>query len=262
MAYDESKLIEIEDLGFSYDGDTKVLSKLNLSVPKGKITVLMGPNGCGKSTLFRLITKDLYPDKGVIRLEGRDIEDFGRKEFARRVAIVHQHQSAPVDITVERLVSYGRTPHLDILQSANSKKDHSAIEAAMEATGIVSIRDKIVSELSGGQRQRVWIAMALCQETEILLLDEPTTYLDIRYQLEILHLVRTLNTEMNKTVVMVLHDINQAMSYGDLFVGMKDGNIAVCGEAKEVVTEELLYKLYDVRLPILSTNGKRFVYVV
>lgn len=262
MASEERKMIEIENLGFSYDGENKVLEGLHITIPRGKITVLMGPNGCGKSTLFRLITKDLYPDTGVIRLEGRDIEDFGRKEFARQVAIVHQHQSAPGDITVERLVSYGRTPHLDLWQSANGKKDQEAIQAAMEATGILSIRNRRVAELSGGQRQRVWIAMALCQETELLLLDEPTTYLDIRYQLEILHLVRALNIEMKKTIVMVLHDINQAMAYGDLFVGMKGGNIAVWGEAREVVTEEVLYELYDVRLPILEARGKRFVYAV
>ncbi|MEY8354282.1 ABC transporter ATP-binding protein [Lachnospiraceae bacterium 54-53] len=256
-------VMEARGVAFSYDGVNKVLENLDFSPQEGKITVLMGANGCGKSTLLQLMTKNLYPDEGMITLRGTDIEDVKRKEFARNVAIVHQNNTAPPDLTVERLVGYGRTPYLNAFQTAgNAEEDEEAVEWAIRVTDLSSVRNKCVAELSGGQRQRVWLAVALAQMTDVLFLDEPTTYLDIRYQAEILKLVRRLNREYKITIIMVLHDINQAMEYGDVFVGMRGGKILVEGEPKEVVSEDVLYQLYGIRLPIAEVSGKKIVLTV
>lgn len=255
-------VMKAEGLTFSYDGTANVLENFNLGIQKGKITVLMGANGCGKSTLFNLMTRNLYPDEGTVLLRGRNADDMNRKEFARNVAIVHQNNTAPPDLTVETLIGYGRTPYLAPFQTAGDMEDKKAVEWAMEVTHVDPIRNKYVSELSGGQRQRVWIAMSLAQMTDVLFLDEPTTYLDIRYQIEILKLVRCLNREYGITIVMVLHDINQAMEYGDVFIGMKDGEIVTEGDPKEVVDAEVLYKLYGIRLPVAEAEGRRYVLTV
>lgn len=255
-------VMETKGLTFSYDGTNNILDKLDFSIEKGKITVLMGANGCGKSTLFRLMTKGLIPDEGVVTLGGQDVEEMRRKEFARNVAIVHQNNTAPPDLTVERLVGYGRTPYLNTFQTTGTKEDEDAVSWAMKVTNISSIRSNCVSELSGGQRQRVWIALALAQMTDVLFLDEPTTYLDIRYQIETLRLIRQLNREYGITIIMVLHDINQAMEYGDVFVGMKNGRITVEGGPEEAVDSDVLFDLYGIRLLVVEAGGKRFVLTV
>lgn len=255
-------VMKAEGLTFSYDGTANVLENFNLGIQKGKITVLMGANGCGKSTLFNLMTRNLYPDEGTVLLRGRNADDMNRKEFARNVAIVHQNNTAPPDLTVETLIGYGRTPYLAAFQTAGDREDKKAVEWAMEVTHVDLIRNKYVAELSGGQRQRVWIAMSLAQMTDVLFLDEPTTYLDIRYQIEILKLVKRLNREYGITIVMVLHDINQAMEYGDVFIGMKDGEIAAEGDPKEVVDADVLYKLYGIRLSVAESEGRRYVLTV
>lgn len=180
--------MEVRDLHFAY-GKNKVLKGVSLKIEEGKITTIMGANGCGKSTLFALMTKNLYPGKGNIFLKGKNIQNLNLKEFARKVAIVQQYNSASDDITVENLVAFGRTPHKKMMQG-DSAEDERMIEWALEVTNLMEYRDREVSRLSGGQRQRVWIAMALCQGTKTLFLDEPTTYLDIRYQIEILQLVK------------------------------------------------------------------------
>lgn len=262
MEYSEDTVMETRGLTFSYDGEQNILENLDFAIPAGKVTVLMGANGCGKSTLFKLMTKNLYPDEGSIILEGEDIDEMRLKDFAKKVAIVHQNNTAPPDLTVERLVGYGRTPYLGAFQTAGGEEDAHAISWAMEVTNVKKYRNKSVSELSGGQRQRVWIAMALAQMTDVLFLDEPTTYLDIRYQIEILKLVRDLNREYGITIVMVLHDINQAMEYGDIFVGMKDGRIVVEGDPKEVVSAKILQELYGIRLPVAEIDGRKFVITV
>ena len=180
--------MEVRDLHFSY-GKNKVLKGVSLKIEEGKITTIMGANGCGKSTLFSLMTKNLYPRKGNIFLKGKNIQNLNLKEFARKVAIVQQYNSASDDITVENLVAFGRTPHKKMMQG-DSAEDERMIQWALEVTNLTEYRDREVSRLSGGQRQRVWITMALCQGTKTLFLDEPTTYLDIRYQIEILQLVK------------------------------------------------------------------------
>lgn len=258
----EPAVMQAKNLTFSYDGHTNIIENLDLDIMEGKITVLMGANGCGKSTLFKLMTKNLVPDEGEILLDGNDADNLSRKEFARNVAIVHQNNTAPPDLTVETLVGYGRTPYLNAFQTAGGTEDEDAIEWAMEVTNVAAIRKKQVSELSGGQRQRVWIAMALAQKTEILFLDEPTTYLDIRYQIEILKLVRSLNRDYGITIIMVLHDINQAIEYADVFVGMKHGRIVAEGDPKQVIDSGVLYDLYGIWLPMAEIQGKKYVLTV
>ena len=251
-------VFDIKGLTFSY-GTNEVIKGLDLSIKQGKITTLIGANGCGKSTLFNLITKNLRPNSGEIRLEGKDISQVKLKDFARQVAIVHQYNTAPADISVEKLVAFGRTPYHGFGSPSNSEEDEEKIKRALEITNTEKLKDKAVAQLSGGQKQRVWIAMALAQDTKILFLDEPTTYLDIRYQLQILKLVRKLNEEYGMTVIMVLHDINQSLYYSDEIVAMKDGRITAQGKPEEIITSELIKNVYDVELGISAVNGRPFV---
>lgn len=255
-------IMRTSNLTFSYDGGNNIIHQLDLSIQKGKITVLMGANGCGKSTLFQLMTKNLLPDEGSVLLFENDIEDMKRKEFAKHAAIVHQNNEAPADLMVRTLVGYGRTPYLNTFQTAGTKEDEDIVRWAMEVTDLWPLRNQCVSQLSGGQRQRVWIAMALAQKTGVLFLDEPTTYLDIRYQIEILRLVRRLNKEYSITIIMVLHDINQAIEYGDIFVGMKEGKVVIEGNPKEVIDSEILHELYGIRLPVMEAGDRTFVLTV
>ena len=169
----------VKGLSFAY-GKQQVLNGLDLQIHEGAITTLIGANGCGKTTLFNLMTKNLRPDKGEVFLNDKNIADLRLKDYAKRVAIVHQYNTAPADITVERLISYGRTPYHTMGLSPDVKEDEEKVKWAMEITNTLKYKDKAVSELSGGQKQRVWIAMALAQDTKVLFLDEPTTYLDIR----------------------------------------------------------------------------------
>jgi iron complex transport system ATP-binding protein len=251
-------VFDIKGLTFSY-GTNEVIKGLDLSIKQGKVTTLIGANGCGKSTLFNLITKNLRPNSGEIRLEGKDISQVKLKDFARQVAIVHQYNTAPADISVEKLVAFGRTPYHGLGSPSNSEEDEEKIKRALEITNTEKLKDKAVAQLSGGQKQRVWIAMALAQDTKILFLDEPTTYLDIRYQLQILKLVRKLNEEYGMTVIMVLHDINQSLYYSDEIVAMKDGRITAQGKPEEIITSKLIKNVYDVELGISAVNGRPFV---
>ena len=245
----ETNAMEVKNLSFSY-GNNQILSDISLTIPRGKITTIMGANGCGKSTLFSLMTKNLTP--------GKSIKKYSLSEFARKVSIVHQHNSAAEDITIERLVSYGRTPYQKML-GGKSEEDERLIEQALQVTGLLDLRDREIGRLSGGQRQRVWIAMALAQNTELLFLDEPTTYLDIRYQLEILELVKKLNKEFDITIVMVLHDINQTIYFSDKIIGLQGGHVAIEGAPDQVITEESIQKLYGVHLMVTRVNGSPVV---
>lgn len=251
-------IFEIKDLSFSY-GNNKVIDGLNLKIKEGKITTLIGANGCGKSTLFNLMTKNLKPNNGEIFLAGQSVEQMKLKDFARKAAIVHQYNTAPLDITVKKLVEFGRTPYHTMGLSPNPEEDRGKVKFALEITDTEKFKDKPVSQLSGGQKQRVWIAMALAQDTKILFFDEPTTYLDIRYQLQILRLVKRLNSEFNITVIMVLHDINQSLYYSDEIVAMKDGKMIAHGLPEEIITGGLVREVYDVDLDIRTVDGKPFV---
>ena len=185
----------------------------------------------------------------------------GLRDFARQVSIVHQNNIASQDITVEKLVGYGRTPYAHMMKGF-TEEDEKQVEWAMEVTNVAKHRNKAVSRLSGGQRQRVWIAMALAQNTKLLFLDEPTTYLDIRYQIQILELVKRLNREFGITIMMVLHDMNQAIYFSDRVIGMKDGRICMEGDPEEVVTAGKIEEIYGIRLPVETINGKKFVLAV
>lgn len=251
-------VFQIRGLSFAY-GKHTVLKGLDLDLHAGRITTLIGANGCGKSTLFHLMTKNLRPDAGRILLRDQDISACRLRDFARQVAIVHQYNTAPADLSVEKLVAYGRTPYQTMGLSPDPEADAEKIRWALEITHTDKYRDKPVAELSGGQKQRVWIAMALAQGTQVLFLDEPTTYLDIRYQLQILHLIRQLNREYGMTIVMVLHDINQSLHYSDEIVAMRDGQVCAHGLPEEIVTPQLIRRVYDVDLAIRPVDGKPFV---
>ncbi|MDH4420713.1 MULTISPECIES: ABC transporter ATP-binding protein [Bacillus] len=237
--------MEIKNVTFSYDNVTDRLKSVSSEIEVGKITTIIGPNGCGKSTLLGVMSRNHNPRSGEVMLDGKAISQYKPKEFARKLAVVHQQNEAPSDITVEKLTSFGRMPYKNIF-STQSDEDSEAIERALTCTRLQDKRDKPIHALSGGERQRVWIAMTLAQNTPMLFLDEPTTYLDIYYQLEILELVKELNEVHGLTIVMVLHDINQAIRYSDHIIVMKDGEIVMKGKPGEVVTEEMIKTIYGV----------------
>ena len=255
---EKKNVFEIENLSFAYDKH-EVLNNLNLSFHEGIVTTMIGPNGCGKSTLLQLMTKNLKPAGGKILLQGEDIAQIRQKQFAQSVAVVHQYNTAPPDLTVEKLVSNGRIPYHKMGVPVDKAKDMERIEWALEITNTTKHKDKTVSQLSGGQKQRVWIAMALAQDAKDLLLDEPTTYLDIRYQLQILRLIRRLNEEYGFTIIMVLHDVNQSLYYSDEIVALKAGKCIAQGSPQQILTGELIQKVYDVTLKVSDIDGKRFI---
>ena len=260
MERTEERIYNIKDLKFSY-GDNTIFDGISLDIKKGKITTFLGGNGCGKSTLFNLMTKNLKSGGGEIDFCGRSLENIKLKDFAKEAAIVHQKNTAPADIQVKKLVSYGRTPHRSnsLLNFNESEDDEEIINWAMSVTNTEKYSERAVSALSGGQMQRVWIAMALAQETEILFLDEPTTFLDIRYQLEVLKLVKKLNKKYGKTVIMVLHDINQALAYSDEIIALKDGQVLAQGNPQDIVADGLLQQVYGVEMNITEVDGDYFV---
>ena len=255
-------ILEVSGLSYSYhtiSGETKALSDISFQVETGEFIAIVGPSGCGKSTLLQLMTKNLKPAGGKILLQGEDIAQIRQKQFAQSVAVVHQYNTAPPDLTVEKLVSYGRIPYHKMGVPFDKAKDMERIEWALEITNTTKHKDKTVSQLSGGQKQRVWIAMALAQDAKVLFLDEPTTYLDIRYQLQILKLIRQLNREYGITIVMVLHDINQSLYYSDEIVALKAGKCIAQGSPQQILTGELIQKVYDVTLKVSDIDGKRFI---
>lgn len=253
----------VSGLKFAYDhGRVPIFDGLDVTIPEGRITTFIGGNGCGKSTLFNLLTKNLKPQAGSVHLRGGDVSALRLRDFAQLVAIVHQRNTAPGDLAVEKLVGYGRFPYHGMGSAANTDGDERMVAWALEVTGLTEYAKRPVSALSGGQAQRVWIAMALAQGSDVLLLDEPTTYLDIRYQLDILHLVKRLNSEFGMTVIMVLHDVNQALRYSDNLVALAGGKIIAQGAPDDIITPDLLEQVYGVRLPVTAIDGKPFVLAV
>ena len=249
--------MEIRDLSFRY-AEAPVLNNITTGIEKGRVTTIIGANGCGKSTLFNLMTKNLRPLGGGIYIDNRNIKAIPLKEFAKTVAIVHQYNTAPRDATVKDIVTYGRTPYTSLFRHIGAE-DEEVIEWAMGITNIYELRDQPISLLSGGEKQRVWIAMALAQKTEYLLLDEPTTHLDIKYQIQILDLVQMLNTEFNMTIVMILHDINQAVHYSDTIIGMGCGEIIFQGAAEKIISSKNLYDIYQVELNVIDYFNNKYV---
>lgn len=250
-------VMTVEGVRFSY-GKNEVLKGIDLEIEENKITTFLGGNGCGKSTLFSLMTKSLNVSEGEICLRNMNIKDYSLKKFTQNVAIVHQYNKTSLDITVEQLVAFGRTPYRRGMVF-KTKEDEEIVDRAMEVTDIKDLRHREIGRLSGGQRQRVWIAMSIAQDTKILFLDEPTTYLDIRYQIDILELVRKLNREYCITIVMVLHDMNQAIAYSDNIIAMKQGKIMATGNPKKIIDSELIENIYGVKLPVVNVNGEIFV---
>jgi iron complex transport system ATP-binding protein len=237
--------MEINDVVVSHDGTKRHLNGVTTAIQKGKITTIIGPNGCGKSTLLSVMARNNRPLKGNVQLEHRDLVEYKPKEFARKFAIVYQQNDIPSDLTVEKLVMYGRMPHTFMFKK-KLQEDEDAVTWALSCTNLLEKRENDLSALSGGERQRVWIAMALAQKSEILCLDEPTTYLDIYYQLELLELVKQLNETHGLTIVMVLHDINQAIRYSNHIILMKTGTIIAEGTPREVITKEVIKEVYGV----------------
>jgi iron complex transport system ATP-binding protein len=231
-----------------YDERT-ISQNLSVSIPDGAFTVIVGPNACGKSTLLRALSRLLTPSAGQVILDGRSIADIPAKEVARRLGLLPQSSIAPDGITVADLVARGRYPHQSFLRQW-SKADEDAVISAMEATRVADLSARLVDELSGGQRQRVWIAMVLAQQTPILLLDEPTTFLDIAHQIELMDLLADLNAD-GRTVVAVLHDLNQACRYASHLIAMKDGAIIAEGNPFAIVTEGLVAEVFGLHSIII-----------
>lgn len=226
-------------------GDTTIINNLDVEVPDGKVTSIIGPNGCGKSTLLNALSRLLSIKDGAIHLDGQSIHAQSTKEIAKKIAILPQSPEVADGLTVGELVSYGRFPHQKGFGRLTAE-DKKEIDWALSVTGTSEFRHRSINDLSGGQRQRVWIAMALAQRTDIIFLDEPTTYLDICHQLEILELVQKLNKEQGCTIVMVLHDINQAIRFSDHLIAMKEGNIVANGTTQEVLTKDILEKVFNI----------------
>lgn len=244
------------DLVLGYDNRV-VVDHLDLDVPMGRITSMVGPNGCGKSTTLRAIARLLRPKGGAVLLDGQVIAKMPTKEVARRLAILPQGPSSPEGLTVERLVWHGRYPHQGFL-GTTSPADAEAVAWALAQTHLEPFADRVLDSLSGGERQRAWIAMALAQQTAVLLLDEPTTFLDLGHQLEVLELLLDLNRSQGITIVMVLHELNQAARYSDYMIAVDDGRIWRHGTPAEVLTEELLHEVFGVRAQVLmdAESGK------
>jgi iron complex transport system ATP-binding protein len=229
-------------LDIGYDGRT-VIDDVDIAIPEGSFTVIVGPNACGKSTLLRALARLLRPTAGTVTLDGRDIHGLPAKELARSLGLLPQSSLAPEGITVADLVARGRFAHQRMF-ARWSRDDERAVGEAMDRTGVTALRERPVDELSGGQRQRVWIAMVLAQETPLLLLDEPTTFLDIAHQVELIELIAELR-EQGRTIVAVLHELNHAARYASHLIAMRDGRIIAHGRPAEIVTAELVERVFD-----------------
>ncbi|UOQ42587.1 ABC transporter ATP-binding protein [Halobacillus salinarum] len=248
-------ILKAVDIETRYDNHS-VFTQLNLRIPEGKVTTLIGPNGCGKSTLLKTMGRILKHTYGQVYLQSKELHTLPTKQVAQMLSLLPQQPEAPGELTVEELVSYGRYPHRKNMNKL-TRKDKEVIEWAMNITRIHTFRNRKLATLSGGQGQKVWLAMALAQETKILLLDEPTTYLDMAHQLEVLEIIKHLNEAHHCTVVMVLHDINQAARFSHEIVAMKNGEIITTGTPKEIIHSEVLEKVFHIhaRTMIDPYNG-------
>ncbi|MBR2140167.1 MAG: ABC transporter ATP-binding protein [Phascolarctobacterium sp.] len=239
-----SAIIKAQNICVSIN-DKEIVHNLSLEIPEGKVTAIIGPNGCGKSTTLKALSR-ILPYKGSVTFKGNEMSALSQREFAKSLAILTQSPQAPSDLTVNDLVEMGRFPHRGFL-GRGGKDDKEHVEWALAQTGVTAMRNRLLNTLSGGERQRAWIAMALAQRPEVLLLDEPTTYLDICHQLEIMQLIGRLNQELGLTVVMVVHDLNHAIMYADHVVVVKAGKLVTSGAPREIITAELLAEVFKVK---------------
>ncbi|MFD1205958.1 ABC transporter ATP-binding protein [Sporosarcina contaminans] len=238
-----------ENITIKYD-DRIISENLSVKIPHGSFTAIVGPNACGKSTLLRTLSKLIKPSKGEVLLDGKKIAIYKSKEVARKLGLLPQTSTAPEGITVANLIAHGRFPHQSLMRQWNDD-DEKAVLDAMELTNTIELSHRFVDELSGGQRQRVWVAMVLAQQTPLLLLDEPTTYLDIAHQIELLELFTDLN-EQGNTIVAVLHDLNHAARYATHIIAMKEGRIIAQGNPKEVVTAQLVEEVFGLKCIVIE----------
>ena len=237
-------IIKAQNISVSIN-EKEIVHGISLYIPEGKVTAIIGPNGCGKSTTLKALSR-ILPYKGSVTFKGQEMSTLSQREFAKCLAILTQSPQAPSDLTVNDLVEMGRFPHRGFLGRAG-KDDKEHVEWALEQTGVKEMRYRLLNTLSGGERQRAWIAMALAQRPEVLLLDEPTTYLDICHQLEIMQLIGRLNQELGLTVVMVVHDLNHAIMYADHVVVVKAGQLVTSGAPREIITADLLADVFKVK---------------
>jgi len=245
----ESALIG-DDLELSYPTSNEtIVDCARIDIPEGAVTALVGPNGSGKSTLLKALSNHLEPATGTVEIHGEPLESFSQKELARELSVLSQENDSLGSITVEDLVYHGRYPHRGFFESV-SDEDHEAVERAIELAGIDDLRETELGQLSGGQKQLAWIAMVLAQETDVLLLDEPTTFLDIHHQFRVLETIRQLNEERGVTIAVILHDISQAARFADYLIAMCDGELYDWGPPEEVVTEQLLADIFGIEATV------------
>jgi iron complex transport system ATP-binding protein len=242
--------LTVESIDLGYD-DRRVVQGLSLRIATGRITTIVGPNGCGKSTLLRGIARILKPGAGRVLVDGADIHRMATRDVAQKIGLLPQSPTAPEGLTIEDLVGRGRYPHQTMFQRW-SHADQAAVDHALTATALQELRRRPVDELSGGQRQRAWIALALAQETPIVLLDEPTTYLDLAHQVDVLDLLADLNERDGRTIVMVLHDVNQAARYSHEIVAMKAGVVVASGPPGAIVSREFLRDVFGLEAQVIS----------
>lgn len=252
--------MKVKNLSFSYH-QKPFIENLNIEFEENQITTIIGSNGSGKSTLLMLLSRIYKPQTGFIEINQQNIQNYKIKEFAQKVAVVHQKNQINGDQDVKTIVGYGRLPYLHYSQKL-SQEDYEIIDWALEVTNLKEYKNRTLKSLSGGQQQRVWIAMALAQKTPYLLLDEPTTYLDIRYQLELLRLLKEINQKYKITIIMVLHDINQAIQYSDNIIAIKKGRIIVEGKANKVITREVIREIYRIDLKMTQLSKQPYVFTV
>lgn len=248
-----------EDITLQYD-DRIISQNLSVTIPHKSFTVIVGPNACGKSTLLRALSKLLKPTAGNVFLDGKDIAAYKSKEVARKLGLLPQSSTAPDGITAANLVAHGRYPYQNLVRQWTDA-DEAAVLSAMDVTNTTNLSNRFVDELSGGQRQRIWLAMVLAQETPVMLLDEPTTFLDIAHQIELLELFKDLNQQGN-TLVAVLHDLNHAARYANHMIAMKDGQIAAQGDPREIVTEQLVEEVFGLRCTIMEDPVAKTPYII
>lgn len=253
-------MLKINKLKLGYDHKI-IVDNVSFNVEKNSITTIIGPNGCGKSTILKALSKNKKPTYGQVLLETKDINKISPKILAKKMSILPQSPKVPDDFTTRDLVGYGRYPHLG-WAGRFTKKDYDIIDWAIKETKIENLQHRQIVTMSGGERQRAWIAMALAQQSELLLLDEPTTYLDICHQFEVLELIKRLNREMNITIVMVLHDLNQAARYSDKIVVIKDGSIYKEGKPEEIITKEVLEDVFNIKVRVFNDEEHQYPYFI